>query len=116
MVPGPFIEIFFQSLSIQFMSLNGTFIFLSNRYGFNGSEEEPFYINYGPVFQWNAFLEVKDVYLKGLSLGLGIFDIFNSQYNLIQPYRSFHMPLPGLSREFTFRVSYGLLPDKFSSR
>ena len=97
-------------------SLNGTFIFLSNRYGFNGSEEEPFYINYGPVFQWNAFLEVKDVYLKGLSLGLGIFDIFNSQYNLIQPYRSFHMPLPGLSREFTFRVSYGLLPDKFSSR
>lgn len=93
------------------LRLNGTFIFLSERYGFNGLPETPDFIRYNPLLQFNFLLNWKDVYLKGLNLGLGVFDVTNSGYNLIQPYKSYHLPLPASGREFTFRVSYGLNSD-----
>lgn len=92
--------------------LNNTFIWLSDRYGFNGEKENPVYLNYGQVFQWNIFLQAKDVYLKGLSIGAGIFDITNSRYSYIQSYNSGHMPLPAMSREFVLKVVYGLHINK----
>ena len=88
--------------------LSNTFIWLSDRFGFNGSEENPAYINYGQVFQWNCFVQAQDVYLKGLNIGFGVFDLLNSQYSYIQSYNSGHMPLPGMSREFVLKLSYGL--------
>jgi outer membrane receptor protein involved in Fe transport len=101
------------------LSLNGTLIFLSYRYGYNGASfVSPYSLQnpptnadfrkYDPVFQANLSLDWRDVFVKGLNLGLGIFDVFNSRYSLIQPYKSYHLPIPALSREFTFRVSYGL--------
>ena len=93
------------------LRLNGTFLFLSDRYGYDGFDADPVFINYGPAAQWNLFLDYRDVYLKGLNLGFGIFDISNSSYSLIQPYVSHHMPVPALSREFTFRICYGLNPE-----
>lgn len=93
------------------LKLNTTMLFISSRYGFNGLPDNPDFINYGNRIQWNAYLDWRDVYLKGLHLGLGIFDISNSNYSLIQPYRSYLLPIPGLSTEFTFRISYGLNPE-----
>lgn len=92
------------------LKLNGTFLFISDRFGFNGDPDNPVFTNYGSRLQWNFFLDWKDVYLKGLHLGFGIFDLSASNYNLIQPYQSYHLPLPGLNTEFLFRVSYGLNP------
>jgi hypothetical protein len=95
----------------QKLRLNSTFLFLSNRYGFNGSASDPAFINYGSVFQFNLYVDYRNVYLKGLNLGFGIFDISNSGYSFIQPYKSHHLPVPAIGREFTFRVSYGLNPE-----
>jgi hypothetical protein len=100
--------------------LNGTFIYLTSRFGYNGSPfSVPFpaasassYRRYSPVAQVNISMELRDVYVKGLNLSAGVFDLFNSNYSLIQPYRSYHLPIPALSREFTFRVSYGLNLEK----
>jgi len=90
------------------LKLSNSFIFLSDRYGYNGNEEEPGYINYGKVFQWNIFLQAKDVYLKGLTIGAGVFDITNSRYSYIQSYNSGHMPLPAMSREFVLKLVYSI--------
>jgi len=60
------------------------------------------------VFQWNIFVQAKDVYLKGLSIGAGVFDILNSNYSFIQAYNSGHNPLPEMSREFVIKLIYGL--------
>ena len=102
------------------LHLNGTFIYLSSRYGYNGSPfSVPFpaasagsYRRYSSVAQVNISMEWRDVYIKGLNLSAGVFDLFNSSYSLIQPYRSYHLPIPALSREITFRVVYSLYPEK----
>lgn len=92
----------------DYLKISNSFIYLSDRYGFNGNSEEPGYINYGKVFQWNAFLQAKDIYLKGLSLGIGVYDITNSRYSYIQSYSSGHMPLPAMSREYVVKIIYGI--------
>jgi outer membrane cobalamin receptor len=97
---------------VKNLKVNTTLHFLSERYGFNGDAENPFYLKYGPVIQWNFFLDWQNVYIEGLNLGFGIFDVTNSGYSLIQPYKSFHLPMAALSREFTFRITYGLNPEK----
>jgi len=90
------------------LNLKNTFIFLSDRYGFYGSELEPGYLNYGKTFQWNLFFQATDVFLKGFNLGCGMYDITNSNYNYIQSYNSGHMPLPNISREIVVKMSYGI--------
>jgi outer membrane receptor for ferrienterochelin and colicin len=90
------------------ITVNGTMHFITSRYGFNGQEDNPQYIDYGPALQWNIYIDFKDVFIRGLHLGAGVFDLTDSRYALIQPYRSFHLPVSGLSREFTFRIAYGL--------
>jgi outer membrane receptor protein involved in Fe transport len=93
------------------LRLDGTFIFLSERYAFNGRPESPEFILNKPILQFNLYLDWQDVFLNGLHLGFGIFDLTNSGYTLIQPYKSFHLPLPAGGREFTFRIRYGLNPE-----
>ena len=93
------------------LRLDGTFIFLSERYAFNGRPDSPEFFLNKPILQFNLYLDWQDVYLNGLHLGFGIFDLTNSGYTLIQPYKSFHLPLPAGGREFTFRISYGLNPE-----
>jgi outer membrane receptor for ferrienterochelin and colicin len=68
---------------------------------------------YDRVFQANLSLDLRDVFIKGLNLSMGVFDIFNSRYSLIQPYKSYHLPIPALSREFTFRVVYSHYPENY---
>jgi outer membrane cobalamin receptor len=105
---------------IRNLTLNGTLIYLSSRFAYNGSSfSVPFpagtsssYLRYNPVAQVNISLDWKDVFVKGLHLSAGVFDLFNSSYSLIQPYRSYHLPIPPLSRELTFRVVYSLYPEK----
>jgi outer membrane cobalamin receptor len=88
--------------------LQSSFFYLSERFGFNGSDLAPDYIRYDPVFQWNLFLQTRDIWIKGLQLGVGINDITNSRYNYIQPYRSGHMPLPAMSREYVVKITYSI--------
>ncbi len=129
LVPGSTINLAFPghkfNMNIGFplsknFHLNGTFIYLSSRYGYNGSPfSVPFpagsagsYRRYSSVAMVNISMEWRDVYIKGLNLSAGVFDLFNSSYSLIQPYRSYHLPIPALSREITFRVVYSLYPEK----
>lgn len=46
--------------------------------------------------------------VKGLSVGVGVYNIFNENYNFVQPYNGYHAPLPGPSREIIFKLQYTL--------
>ena len=46
--------------------------------------------------------------IKGLSVGLGVYDALNQKFKFIQPYNGGHAPLPGPSREIIFRLHYNL--------
>ena len=46
--------------------------------------------------------------IKGLTVGLGVYDALNQKFKFIQPYDGGHAPLPGPSREIIFRLNYHL--------
>lgn len=94
------------------IQIRNNFIFLSDRFGYNGNDEEPGYINYGSVFQWNVHCYLKDFLMKGFRVGIGVSDITNSQYSFIQSYNSGHMPLPIVGREFVIKLQYGIHLNK----
>jgi outer membrane receptor protein involved in Fe transport len=57
----------------------------------------------------NLFVRVEDVPVKGLSFGLGLYNIFGVDYRFPQPYHQptgGYAPLPGLDREVLLRVTY----------
>jgi outer membrane receptor protein involved in Fe transport len=92
----------------QNIKWTNTFIWLSDRYGYEGSLGNPRYVNYGKIFLFNTFVQAKDFYLKGLSIGFGVYNVLNTKYNFIQSYNSGHMPLPSRSREYVLKIIYGL--------
>ncbi len=46
--------------------------------------------------------------VKGLTFGIGVYDLLDQKFKFIQPYNSYHAPLPGPSREFVFRLQYNV--------
>ncbi len=60
-----------------------------------------------PTLLLNFFMRYETP-IKGLSVGLGVYDVLNQKLKFIQPYDGGHAPLPGPSREIIFRLSYNL--------
>ena len=58
---------------------------------------------FDPVTLVNIFCAYK---FKGLTIGAGIHNLLNQEYNFIQPYNGGHAPLPSLSREYSIRIQY----------
>ncbi|MBA3665334.1 MAG: TonB-dependent receptor plug domain-containing protein [Bacteroidetes bacterium] len=59
-----------------------------------------------PQILLNCFLRYMPV--KGLSIGVGVYDILNQKFKLVQPYDGGSPPLPAQSRELVFRLQYDL--------
>jgi outer membrane receptor for ferrienterochelin and colicin len=64
----------------------------------------------------NFFFQYKNLFTPGLTAGVGVFDVFNQQYNFLQPYFGLQPPLPGPSREFYFKASYQVPFKKKSNK
>jgi outer membrane receptor for ferrienterochelin and colicin len=58
------------------------------------------------LFLLNFFAKYQPV--KGLSIGLGVYDVLNEKFKFIEPYNGGHPMLPGPSREIVFRLQYNL--------
>ncbi len=78
--------------------------FLSKRYGYAGIDS---IATYKPVFMTNLYLTYTNIFnLKGLEIGLGVYNIFNESFVFIQPYKGGVNALPSLNREFLIRLGY----------
>lgn len=78
-------------------------IYLSKRYGYYAPGATR---AYAAITQANFYLSMKDCLAKDLTLGLGVFDLFGSNYSYIQAYNSEHAPLPAASREIFLKAVY----------
>ncbi|MHB0996169.1 MAG: TonB-dependent receptor plug domain-containing protein [Elusimicrobiales bacterium] len=85
------------------LTLSPSLIYLSKRYGYYASGLTR---AYGDVMLANAYLSIHGAFAEGLSLGLGVYDIFGSGYDYIQAHNSGHAPLPAASREVLIRAGY----------
>ena len=56
----------------------------------------------------NLFLQREDAFVRGLTLGAGVYNAFGADFRFVQPYDGGHAPLPGHDRELLARASYTL--------
>jgi outer membrane receptor protein involved in Fe transport len=94
------------------LSVNPSFVFIGERkrYANRNQTPEAELTTFSPITLTNLYIHY-DTPLKGLSVGVGAYNIFNANYEYIQPYSGGHTPLPGESRQVMFRVKY-LLASK----
>lgn len=91
------------------LSLSPTVSFYGPRYGYNSVDSTGTSVAelFAPTTLVNIYLRYKTP-LKGLTIGLGVYDILDEQFKFLQPYDGYHAPLPGPGREIVFRLQYTL--------
>ncbi len=95
-------------------SIAPTASLLGRRYGYDPSEpaSENYLKEYPPLLLANIFITWNNCITKGLKIGLGCYNMLNSEDLYIQPYNGGHPPLPGPTREFVARITYNLNAKK----
>jgi outer membrane receptor protein involved in Fe transport len=96
------------------ISINPSLLFLDGRYGWTfdtnvPADEDGIQISrkdLGSLFLLNLNLQVEDFLVPHLVASIGVFDVFNQRYGLIQSYTAYASPIPGPAREFHVRFSY----------
>jgi outer membrane receptor protein involved in Fe transport len=61
-----------------------------------------------PTVLFNLYLTYENLGLHGLTLGAGIYDLFDTRYPFMQAYNGLCPPLPAGGREFLLKLSYNL--------
>lgn len=85
------------------LSANPSAVYVSRRYGYGAGGALK---AYGDKVIAALNFRLEDRPLRGLSLNLGVRDIFGSGYSYIQPYSGGHAPLPSAGREFFLKAGY----------
>lgn len=83
--------------------------YLGMRYGLTGTDINTGAVRYekfNPQLLMNVCIEHRIKALKGLSVTVMVRNLLDHQEWFIQPFNSFHAPLPGMGREFQLRLSY----------
>jgi len=55
---------------------------------------------------FNVYFMCRDLFIKGLNAGVGVYDILNQRDDFYQPYRGNHAFIPGSTREIILKISY----------
>jgi outer membrane cobalamin receptor len=92
----------------EHFSFDPSATWVSARYAATGTDSSgaPTFATEDPQFLLNLFFTARDLGVKGLDLGAGVYNLLNATDDYIQPYNSSHAPLPGPSREWIARLSY----------
>ena len=101
------------NLSKHFI-INPSVIYEGERYGYVSVDSIGNSVigKFKPLVMANLMITCNDLFIKGLSLGVGVYDIFDEKVIYIQPYNSNHAPLPGPSRELLLKLSYSFKAKK----
>lgn len=101
------------------LSLNLTGTYLSERYTYDmvSASQDPFDFKgelrrYPQQFLVNGYLNYQNFIFRGLTVGAGVYDIFNQQSPFLQPFFGLNPSLPGPSGEVVFKASIDLNFDK----
>ena len=90
------------------LTISPSLVYYGKRYGVGAIDDQGVSVQKvsDPVALANVYLLVNNVAAKGLSIGLGVYDLFDARYQFLQPYDGQHAPLPGSTREFLLRVAF----------
>ena len=60
----------------------------------------------------NFYFRYQNLLTPGLTAGIGMYNVFNQEFDYLQPYFGELPPLPSAARELTFKISYTLPFDR----
>jgi outer membrane receptor for ferrienterochelin and colicins len=94
-------------------SVSTSLLLIGKRYGYlTGDTDDVGQLGVeDPEFLCDINLWQRDRIVRGLELGLGVFDVFGSRLRFLQAYDGGHAPMPGPGRELVARVRYSLVLD-----
>ncbi|QHT70056.1 TonB-dependent receptor plug domain-containing protein [Rhodocytophaga rosea] len=97
----------------QNFSANVTATFYGKRYGYDVLFTGPGkfdvdgqLIRRSPVGLANLYFHYQNLFTKGLDVGIGAYNLFNSKYDFLQPNFALNTPVPGPSREIIVKAGY----------
>lgn len=98
----------------KYFGISPSVSYIGERYGYTSidSTETSVIEKLEPILPANLFVNASNFGLKGLTIGVGCYDILDSKYTFIQPYNGYHAPLPGPSREFLVKIIYEVKSQK----
>ncbi|ALG67560.1 TonB-dependent receptor plug domain-containing protein [Beggiatoa leptomitoformis] len=89
-------------------SFNPSWLLFSHRYGYARVDElgTPILYESPTTLLTNVFFRYQPNDTKNWEVGMGVYDVFAENMELIQPYNGGHSPLPITSREFLVQLQY----------
>jgi len=89
-------------------SVNPSTSFIGKRYGVRtvDQNDESVITSIDPVSLLNINFRYENVGINGLTASFAVFDMFNEQFEYVQPFDGLLAPIPATGREFVFRISY----------
>ncbi len=85
------------------LTVSPSVIYISKRYGYYAAGATR---AYGEVTLANVYFHMRNCFVTNLDLGLGVNDLFGSNYSYLQSYNGGHAPLPAASREIFLKAAY----------
>jgi outer membrane cobalamin receptor len=86
------------------LTANCTATYLSERYADNNTTRAQYTI--APQLLVNLFISCKNILADGITFGAGVYDLFDTRYSFIQPFKGGNAPMPGPSREILIKFAY----------
>ena len=90
------------------ISINPSLIYGGKRYAYTELDDagEPIATTLDPYVLANLYLNMRNLFVKGLTAGFGAYDILNQRPVIPQAYNGGYAPVPGRSREYIVKLSY----------
>jgi len=102
----------------KYFGISPSLSYIGERYGYTHTDSLGYSIadKLPAVVLANLFVNVNNFGVKGLTIGVGCYDILDSKYKFIQPYNGYHAPLPGPSRELLIKIIYEVKAENRKAR
>jgi outer membrane cobalamin receptor len=83
-------------------------VYYGSRYGYGSVDIEGNQVleKFESTTLVNLYLYSPDIFVEGLTVGVGVYDALGEDYEFLQPYDNYHAPYPDTTREYAVRVSY----------
>ncbi|CAA9260343.1 MAG: hypothetical protein AVDCRST_MAG56-2495 [uncultured Cytophagales bacterium] len=99
------------------LRINPSVLYFSERYGFTelDGDGNPVLTRLAPQTLANLYVSYDNLLVKGLDLGVGAYNLFNSRQPMPRAYQGEIDPTPGRSRELLLKLTYHLSFQSSSS-
>lgn len=97
------------------LSISPWVVYTGKKYGWTpewdetaGHAVEEINHEFDPTINLNLFVSFKDLFIKKLEIGAGVYNILNEDMYFVQPYNGAHAALPDASTSYRIKLSYNL--------